>query len=40
LSLTKAYYSLISDWVNLQFSSGQLTLDALGRVSQLFIAKK
>jgi TolC family type I secretion outer membrane protein len=40
LSLTKAYYSLISDWVNLQFSSGLLTLDALSRVSQLFIAKK
>lgn len=40
LSLTKAYYSLISDWVNLQFSSGLLTLDALSRVSQLFIPKK
>lgn len=40
LSLTKAYYSLISDWVNLQFSSGLLTLDALSRVSQLFVAKK
>lgn len=40
LSLTKAYYSLISDWVNLQFSSGLLTLDALSRVSQLFITKK
>jgi TolC family type I secretion outer membrane protein len=40
LSLTKAYYSLISDWVNLQFSSGLLTLDTLSRVSQLFVAKK
>ncbi|HSI29295.1 MAG: TolC family outer membrane protein [Methylophilus sp.] len=40
LSLTKAYYSLISDWVNLQFSSGLLTLDTLSRVSQLFIPKK
>jgi protease secretion system outer membrane protein len=40
LSLTKAYYTLISDWVNLQFSSGLLTLDALSRVSQLFIPKK
>ncbi|WP_024929539.1 TolC family outer membrane protein [Methylophilus sp. OH31] len=40
LSLTKAYYSLISDWVNLQFSSGVLTLEALNRVSQLFVAKK
>lgn len=36
LSLTKAYYSLISDWVNLQFSSGLLTLETLNRVSQLF----
>lgn len=40
LSLTRAYYSLISDWVNLQFSSGLLTLDTLNRVSQLFIVKK
>ena len=40
LSLTKAYYSLISDWVNLQFSSGLLTLDTLSRVSQLFSPKK
>jgi len=40
LSLTKAYYSLISDWVNLQFSSGVLTLEALNRVSQLFVTKK
>jgi TolC family type I secretion outer membrane protein len=40
LSLTKAYYSLISDWVNLQFSSGLLTLDALSRVSQVFIPKR
>jgi TolC family type I secretion outer membrane protein len=40
LSLTKAYYSLISDWVNLQFSSGLLSLDVLSRVSQLFVMKK
>jgi len=40
LSLTKAYYSLISDWVNLQFSSGVLSLEALNRVSQLFVLKK
>ncbi|WP_223261255.1 TolC family outer membrane protein [Methylophilus medardicus] len=40
LSLTKAYYSLISDWVNLQFSSGVLSLEALNRVSQLFIVKR
>ncbi|SDK13939.1 outer membrane protein, protease secretion system [Methylophilus rhizosphaerae] len=40
LSLTKAYYSLISDWANLQFSSGLLTLEALNRVSQLFIPGK
>lgn len=39
LSLTRAYYSLISDWVNLQFSSGGLTLDSLNRVSQLFSVK-
>jgi len=40
LSLTKAYYSLISDWVNLQFSSGVLSLEALNRVSQLFVLKQ
>lgn len=40
LSLTKAYYSLISDWVNLQFSSGLLTLETLNRVSQLFTLNK
>ena len=40
LSLTRAYYSLISDWVNLQFSSGLLTLEALNRVSQLFVPGK
>lgn len=39
LSLTRAYYSLISDWVNLQFSSGGLTQDSLNRVSQLFSVK-
>lgn len=39
LALTKAYYSLISDWVNLQFSSGLLSLDTLNRVSQLFMTK-
>lgn len=40
LLLTKAYYSLISDWVNLQFSSGLLSLEALNRVSQVFVSKK
>lgn len=40
LLLTKAYFSLISDWVNLQFSSGLLSLEALNRVSQVFVSKK
>lgn len=40
LELNKAQYSLVSDWVNLQYHAGLLNEEELNRISHFFVAEQ